>query len=289
MSQIERVWRNGLSLRAVGAAYFPKIAITWTLLVLEAFLTLLLPLAIGRSVDALYQQDHSGLIELGGLVFMLIVIGSARRFYDTRAYAAIQRDLSNSLVAREKAKNLPMSKTVARVNLLNELVSFLEESLPTLLLIGIMFVGILVVVFGIDMRVMGLCLVASLLVIAIYWLSGNAYMRLNKGQNDEYERQLDTLALHDMGRIDRHFRRLMRWRVRLSDLETINFSLVWVVLAVMLLGSIYFIVENVAISPGQKITTIMYVFDYIEVVVGLPIFYQEALRLKDITARLSSQ
>lgn len=165
-----------------GRSYFPKIAITWTLLVLEALLTLLLPLAIGRSVDALYQQDYSGLIELGGLVFMLIVIGSARRFYDTRAYSAIQRDLSNSLVAREKAKDLPLSKTVARVNLLNELVSFLEESLPTLLLIGIMFVGILVVVFGIDMRVMGLCLVASLIVIAIYWLSGNAICGSIKGR-----------------------------------------------------------------------------------------------------------
>lgn len=288
MSQIERVWRNGLSLRAVGAAYFPKVLITWTLLVLEALLTLLLPLCIGRSVDALNRQSFSGLIELGVLIVALIVIGSARRFYDTRAYSAIQRDLSNSLVAREKAKNLPMSKTVARVNLLGELVEFLEQSLPTLILTGIMFVGILVVVFGIDMRVMGLCFVTSILVVAIYWISGGTYLRLNKGQNDEYERQLDTLALQDVGKVDRHFRRLMRWRVRLSDLETVNFSLVWVVLAAMLLGSIYFIVDNSTISPGQKITTIMYVFDYIEVVVGLPIFYQEALRLKDITGRLSS-
>lgn len=288
MSQIERVWRDGLSLRAVGVAYFPKVAITWTLLVLEALLTLLLPLCIGRSVDALNRQSFSGLIELGVLIVALIIIGSARRLYDTRAYSAIQRDLSNSLVAREKAKNLPMSKTVARVNLLGELVEFLEQSLPTLILTGIMFVGILIVVFGIDMRVMGLCFVASILVVAIYWLSGGAYLRLNKGQNDEYERQLDTLGLQDVGKVDRHFRRLMRWRVRLSDLETVNFSLVWVVLAAMLLGSIYFIVDNSAISPGQKITTIMYVFDYIEVVVGLPIFYQEALRLKDITGRLSS-
>ncbi|AVX03220.1 hypothetical protein MXMO3_00687 [Maritalea myrionectae] len=288
MTHIERVWRNGLSLRAVGAAYFPKVLITWTLLVLEALLTLLLPLCIGRSVDALNRQSFSGLIELGVLIVALIVIGSARRFYDTRAYSAIQRDLSNSLVAREKAKNLPMSKTVARVNLLGALVEFLEQSLPTLILTGIMFVGILVVVFGIDMRVMGLCFVTSILVVAIYWISGGAYLRLNKGQNDEYERQLDTLALQDVGKVDRHFRRLMRWRVRLSDLETVNFSLVWVVLAAMLLGSIYFIVDNSTISPGQKITTIMYVFDYIEVVVGLPIFYQEALRLKDITGRLSS-
>ncbi|WP_027835066.1 ABC transporter six-transmembrane domain-containing protein [Maritalea myrionectae] len=288
MTHIERVWRNGLSLRAVGAAYFPKVLITWTLLVLEALLTLLLPLCIGRSVDALNRQSFSGLIELGVLIVALIVIGSARRFYDTRAYSAIQRDLSNSLVAREKAKNLPMSKTVARVNLLGELVEFLEQSLPTLILTGIMFVGILVVVFGIDMRVMGLCFVTFILVVAIYWISGGAYLRLNKGQNDEYERQLDTLALQDVGKVDRHFRRLMRWRVRLSDLETVNFSLVWVVLAAMLLGSIYFIVDNSTISPGQKITTIMYVFDYIEVVVGLPIFYQEALRLKDITGRLSS-
>jgi ABC-type multidrug transport system fused ATPase/permease subunit len=288
MSQIERVWRDGLSLRAVGVAYFPKVAITWTLLVLEALLTLLLPLCIGRSVDALNRQSFSGLVELGVLIVALIIIGSARRLYDTRAYSAIQRDLSNSLVAREKAKDLPMSKTVARVNLLGELVEFLEQSLPTLILTGIMFVGILVVVFGIDMRVMGLCFVASILVVAIYWLSGGAYLRLNKGQNDEYERQLDTLGLQDVGKVDRHFRRLMRWRVRLSDLETVNFSLVWVVLAAMLLGSIYFIVDNSAISSGQKITTIMYVFDYIEVVVGLPIFYQEALRLKDITGRLSS-
>lgn len=288
MSQIERVWRDGLSLRAVGFAYLSKIIITWTLLVLEALLTLLLPLCIGRSVDALNRQSFSGLIELGVLIVALIVIGSARRFYDTRAYSAIQRDLSNSLVAREKAKNLPMSKTVARVNLLGELVEFLEQSLPTLILTGIMFVGILIVVFGIDMRVMGLCFVASILVVSIYWLSGGAYLRLNKGQNDEYERQLDVLALQDVGKVDRHFRRLMRWRVRLSDLETVNFSLVWVVLAAMLLGSIYFIVDNSAISAGQKITTIMYVFDYIEVVVGLPIFYQEALRLKDITGRLSS-
>ncbi|TDQ67485.1 ABC transporter transmembrane protein [Maritalea mobilis] len=288
MSQIERVWRDGLSLRAVGFAYLSKIIITWTLLVLEALLTLLLPLCIGRSVDALNRQSFSGLIELGVLIVALIVIGSARRFYDTRAYSAIQRDLSNSLVAREKAKNLPMSKTVARVNLLGELVEFLEQSLPTLILTGIMFVGILIVVFGIDMRVMGLCFVASILVVSIYWLSGGAYLRLNKGQNDEYERQLDMLALQDVGKVDRHFRRLMRWRVRLSDLETVNFSLVWVVLAAMLLGSIYFIVDNGAISAGQKITTIMYVFDYIEVVVGLPIFYQEALRLKDITGRLSS-
>lgn len=288
MSQIERVWRDGLSLRAVGFAYLSKIIITWTLLVLEALLTLLLPLCIGRSVDALNRQSFSGLIELGVLIVALIVIGSARRFYDTRAYSAIQRDLSNSLVAREKAKNLPMSKTVARVNLLGELVEFLEQSLPTLILTGIMFVGILIVVFGIDMRVMGLCFVASILVVSIYWLSGGAYLRLNKGQNDEYERQLDMLALQDVGKVDRHFRRLMRWRVRLSDLETVNFSLVWVVLAAMLLGSIYFIVDNSAISAGQKITTIMYVFDYIEVVVGLPIFYQEALRLKDITGRLSS-
>lgn len=288
MSQIERVWRDGLSLRAVGYAYLSKIIITWTLLVLEALLTLLLPLCIGRSVDALNRQSFSGLIELGVLIVALIVIGSARRFYDTRAYSAIQRDLSNSLVAREKAKNLPMSKTVARVSLLGELVEFLEQSLPTLILTGIMFVGILIVVFGIDIRVMGLCFVASILVVSIYWLSGGAYLRLNKRQNDEYERQLDMLALQDVGKVDRHFRRLMRWRVRLSDLETVNFSLVWVVLAAMLLGSIYFIVDNSAISAGQKITTIMYVFDYIEVVVGLPIFYQEALRLKDITGRLSS-
>lgn len=288
MSKIERVWRNGLSLRAVGAVYYPKIILTWVLLIIEALLALLLPLGIGRAVDALNAQSISGLIELAILIVLLIVIGAGRRFYDTRAYSSIQRELSSGLVEREKAKGLALSKTIARVNLLSELVSFLENSLPTLILTGIMFVGILFVVFGIDMRVMLLCLLSSLGVILIYALSGNKYMRFNKGENDEYERQLDVLAKPDLAKVDRHFKRLMSWRVRLSDLETVNFSLVWFVLAALLIGSIYFIVENATITSGQKITTIMYVFDYVEVVVGLPIFYQEALRLKDITRRLSS-
>ena len=283
------LWANGISISKIGMAYKWRISVTWFLLIFEAALGLAFPLAIGFCVDQLMQGNQQGLYVLGGVIAAAAIVGSFRRFYDTRVYSAIYVELGDGLVAHETGKGAPVSKIAARTSLLRELVEFFENSAPELIASIIMFFGTLIVVATIDVGVMLICFVSSVLVIAVYAVSAKRIFTLNKGQNNELERHVQVLDARDGRKTHRHLKRLMRWNIRLSDLETINYGFVWVILGSMLIGSVYLIVVNPAISAGLKITSIMYVFDYIEVVVGLPLFFQEVVRLKEITQRLSER
>ena len=281
-------WQEGISLRAIASHYRGKVAITWLLLLIESLLALLFPLVIGYSVDDLLVDSFNGLYALVGLIVAVLIIGAARRFYDTRAYAAIYRDLGETMVAHKSEKGVATTSLTALVNLLQEIVEFFEHSAPELLGVIVSFVGVVIMLGLIDLNVMALCIVGSILVVLIYSFSSKRIYRYNVGMNDEFERQVDVLDDRRPRRVRLHLGRIMQWTIRLSDLETVNYSLGWLAMASVLAGSIYLIVENASISYGIKITSIMYVFEYIGVVMSLPLFYQQLVRLQEITARLSS-
>ena len=247
---------------------------------------LLFPLCIGRAVDGLLKQDYRGLIELGALCLAFLLTGAGRRFYDTRVYARVFRTIGGELIERETKSGAEISRVAARTGLLGEVVDFLENSLPELIEQIIGFVGILIILLLVDSRVFALCLAGACATIAVYALSEARIIRLNKGQNDELERQVDVLASRRPGRIDIHLRDLMRWRVKLSDLETLNFGLIWIALAGTLLGSIVTATTSGDKGIGAILSIIMYVFQFIEAIMAFPFFYQQWLRLREIGQRL---
>ncbi len=109
---------------------------------------------------------------------------------------------------------------------------------------------------------------------------------LNKGQNDEFEKQVEIISGQNSINLNRHFKSLMRWNIRLSDLETINFSFTWIALAGALVGSINIVASSGTSTFGHVITIVMYVFGYIESVMTFPLYYQQLIRLQDIAGRL---
>jgi len=57
-------------------------------------------------------------------------------------------------------------------------------------------------------------------IIAIYILTSKKSFRLNKSYNDQLEKQVDVLSEKDNHQIKSHFKSVMKWNIRLSDLET---------------------------------------------------------------------
>jgi len=281
------VWQNKVTLWRIFLNYRSKMAVTWLLLVLEAISILLIPLLIGLSVDGLVNSEYFGLYLLASLSFAVLIIGAGLRFYDTRIYARIFQDLAFTLFSHEKEHKSTTSVITARVNLLNEIIEFFENSLPMLLSNIISFVGVVIIVSTLDHYVMAICILASVLIVLIYVLTSHKFYDYNQNQNNEFEKQVTIFTEGKAERVKSHYAKLMIWNVKLSDLETINFSLVWLILGSLLIGSIFLIVNNGSASYGQKITAIMYIFQFIEVVMNFPIFYQQFVRLTEISHRLS--
>jgi len=276
LKAVASIWQGKVSLARIIQLFRLQVSITWGLLFIEACLLLLFPLAIGFSVDTLMEQQYTGLLSLGGLSLAVLLIGAGRRFYDTRTYAAIFQQLANSLVQHEKAKQAPTSQITARINLLYEVIEFLENTLPLLLINLIGFVSVILIISLIDS-------------IGIYAATRHKIFDYNQQQNDELEQQVTVLSCHRKRRVNVHFKRMMKWNIKLSDLETVNFSLAWMILGALLISSIVLIVENASISYGQKITSIMYVYHYIELVMSFPLIYQQYVRLQEISWRLSGE
>ena len=264
------------------------VGFTFALVVVEAAAFLLFPLVIGRAIDDLLADRLGGVVLLGGLGVATLVIGATRRWIDTRTYASIYETTATELATAERRRGTDVSIVTARTNLLTEFVEFLEESMPMIVNSVIGIVGTLVILSQIHLGVFAASLGLAALVGVVYAATGRRNLALTGGYNDELERQVGALASGATSDARRHFGELMRWNRRLSDLETINFSIIYLgVIALLVYGPIA-LVDGIDAEYGVVFAAIVYVLQYVEAVLEMPLFLQQLIRLREISTRLQA-
>jgi len=276
-----------ISVKSLIRRFWMKMSLTWFLVILEGMSLVAMPMVIGWAVDDLLNKSLTGVYQLAGLCLILLLVGSIRRFYDTRAYTKIYTSVSNGLVREEHKHATNLSKISARVNLFSEFIKFLENSIPGILQQLINLVGTMVIIFFIDVRVFFACIISALISMLIYIISGKKIFSLNKGGNDELEKQVDVIASKNKNSINEHFKKMMSWQIKLSDLETVNFALIWIFLSAAMLFTVITVSSSSSSTFGQIVSAVMYVFGFIESTMVFPLYYQQLVRLKEISGRLA--
>ena len=260
-----------------------RFALTLSLVVLEAAGWILFPLVIGRAIDSVLASSARGLYELGILGVVTMGIAVVRRLVDSRAYAGIYATLGEEMVGA--AEGTSTSTRTARLGMLREIVEFFENSLPELINSVLGLGGTMLIVATLNFPVFVGCLAAAAATVVLYALTGRLTTRYNQGLNDEHERQVDAVHSGDAARLGEHLRAMMRWNIRLSDLEAANFGINWVFMIALLVFAVGAAVQATA-EYGAIFALVMYVFQFMESMMMLPFFYQEWLRLREISGRL---
>ncbi|MEM8897629.1 MAG: ABC transporter six-transmembrane domain-containing protein [Bacteroidota bacterium] len=271
-----------MSLQKIFRRFRLRISLTFLLVLVEGLLAILFPLFIGYAINDTMDGTPKGMILLGALGVASLLFGSLRRFLDSRFYAHIFRELGQELGSEDAS---PLSEQTARLNMLGELVEFFENSIPQIVMSLIGLGGILFILAAIDLRIFLSCLILLLVVLGVYALSKRKTLQYNTGYNDTMEQQVNVLASRDQGQMKDHLAKLMKWNIKLSDLETVNFAIVWLLVIGLLILAISWAVQHGDI--GYVFALVMYVFQYTESVITLPYFYQQWLRLQEISGRLS--
>lgn len=264
-----------------------KILFTFALVTLEALTGILFPLLIGIAIDGLLEDSIDGVLYLSIAGVAALIVGSARRFYDTRIYSGIYCRITPEMIQNETNKDASVSRISARTGLLTEFVEFLENSMPEMITALISVVGILAIIATLNIDVFFACLSILGLIVFIYTITGKFNYKLNTKYNNQLEKQVDVLTARDSIAIKSFYQELMRWNVKLSDLETINYFVIWVgVIAVFIYTPITVIGAGI-LSYGLVFSIIMYVFNYAGSIVSFPLFIQQVIRLKEISVRLA--
>lgn len=253
------------------------------LVLIEAGLAILFPLFIGYAIDDAIKSNYQGAYLLAELGVASLIIGAGRRFYDSRFYAHIFEKLGVELSGQA---NLSASKKTARLNMMREILEFFENSVPELVgsLIGL--VGVLLIIASLNIEIFYYALGVLTFVFLIYALTRKKTIFFNYSYNEEIEHQVDVITKNDIPALKSHLKNLMKWNIKLSDLEMINFSAVWLVMMAFLVYSIILAVGEGVAQYGVIFALVMYLFQYIENVIMLPVFYQQWLRLAEISERL---
>lgn len=262
-----------------------RFSFTLALILAESFIGILLPLFIGYAVDGAIKNDLMPVYQLGGLGIALIIIGGFRRLFDSRFYGKLYLQISSKLM---KNNTNEVSVKTARLRMLSEITEFMENQIPELIQHSIGLVGVAVIILSLNLKIFLYALLASLLVMLAYWLSSKKITRYNSEYNDELETQVNHLNETWENGLKIHIQQLIKTNIKLSDLETINFSLSWIAMSIFLLLSIIVSVSDGITEYGALFALIMYVYQYIESVVSLPLYYQQWLRLKEIYGRINA-
>lgn len=276
-----------VSLKSIFLRFRWRISFTLSLVVIETLLELLYPLFIGWAINGLLENSYDGVILLAVLGVISVVMGSARRFYDTRIYAGIYQKITPEMVARERQRGQVTSTISARSHLLTEFVEFLENSLPEVIGAVVGLVGVMALVYTLNPQVFVACLMLLTLIMLLYMVTGGLNYRLNAGYNEELERQVVAIEQNNKSLLNRHYRLLMGWNIKLSDLETVNYFIIWTGVIALFLYTPVAAIGSGELNYGLVFSLMMYVFEFIERITNLPLYLQQMIRLKEISNRIS--
>ncbi|MEM9669620.1 MAG: ABC transporter six-transmembrane domain-containing protein [Pseudomonadota bacterium] len=274
-----------LSLRSIAKIYWRKIFITWSLTLFETILLVALPLLIGRSIDGLLNRDRTAFLTLIGAMGVLLIVGVARRAYDTRAYGSMRVALGEAVVGQ--ARERPLSSITARLDMSRELIDFLEIEAPVVLTACVQVIAAIAILFSFHSILAVSAGGAGLLALVVYSVSSSRFFKLNQGLNEQTEKQVSVLINSKEDHIRDHLLSLRRFEVRLSDTEAIVYGLIFAVLLTMLGGNLWFAATQINASPGQVFSIVTYSYEFIESAVTLPAALQSLTRISEITNRIN--
>ena len=263
-----------------------SILITFSLLSFENVIMVLTPFVLGLAIDGLIDGAYAPIIWLGVLLIVGIVIGTGRRLYDTRCYGRIYAELASENAANGWKEGRSISSLSARSEQIEEMVSFVEGELVESYNAVIKIAGALIMLALVDIRLLLGCVIAAILIGLVYVISHKRIYRFNRGLNDQHDKQVLALDTRSSAKTKSHFAKLVRWNIRLSDLEARNFALIDLVATMLILGSLWVAVDGVA-TPGSVFIILAYVLEFVEGSYLLPLAFQQFVRLNEIASRLT--
>ena len=264
-----------------------QFVLTYLLFGLEMTGSLLRPFFLGVAINDLMKGSYEGLITLTIVHLLYVIIGTVRHMLDTRTYSAIYTSLVTRFLSR-RIHGAEVSKLSAHSNLAKEVVDFLEFDLVYVFEAAFNIFGSLILLFFYDPSVVLLCLLILLPIIVVSYFYGKKMNRLNKLKNDELEQQVDIISSANHPAMQRHYKNLRTWQVRISDQEAWSFGFMEIMVLIVISASLL-ITNNVpgtTVLAGSLVGIYNYILKFVSGLDTIPYTVQRLSSLRDITKRI---
>lgn len=265
-----------------------RIALTYALTLTEDLLELSYPWATGVAINGVLDGHMEYAAPLIVAWAARSTIGLIRRMYDTRLYTQIYNHIVEMTILRQRRAGVPATRVAARSAMSREFVTFFEKDVATLVTTMVGIFGSLGMLLWYDLVIGGMmaCLFVPVFIV------NNSYVRksfaYNRELNNQLEEEVKSIETADPDVVKAHFSAVRVWRVKLSDAEAWNWSIIEVLSILLLVGVLVRITYMDEVSAGEIFAMIVYVWQFMENLDNVPELLQQLARLQDIRKRIES-
>lgn len=265
------------------------IAFTYSLSFLENLFELAYPWAIGIAINGLMTGQSDLIWPLVAIWLAHIGVGGFRQLYDTRLFSRLNARMARKTVRDQRQDGVAASEISARVEMIEELIEFLEGEMPVLLAMVVGLIGSLAFLAFYD-AVSGLVMLGLMIpIFIINAITGIRAYRNNVELNSEWEKQVQVISDHRPRRWQVHFGRMAKWRIRLSDLDVASWTFAEVFTLIAVVIVIYRAATGEGAMAGDVFAVLAYALRIEQNVDQVPAFVQQVGRLIDIRDRIRNE
>ena len=208
-----------------------------------------------------------------------------RMVFDTKIYTKIYNDLILKYLNREKAADI--SAKIARTELSNHIINFLENDVHYYIMAVITVFGSLSFIF-LENPLTGFVVLASIIPICLIVYS--LYSKIAQGTrvaHTHYEQKVSILTEGDDKKIDTFFKRRRKVLIYQSTIQGKNWTALSLTKGIFLILSIVvFTHSSVDLSQGQAVSMYAYINQFLISLMSIPVGVEMFTRLKDIVNRI---
>lgn len=275
------------STKAALSARYPKLAFTYGLNAIENSFELLYPFAIGFAINGLLADKPLTLVPLLLIWLAHTASGYFRQRFDTRLFTEIYAELAAKIAIDQREQGTTTSDIAARTDMVEELVEFMEEDIPALMMALFGLVGGAVMLFFYDWLA-GLIMSVVLLPAAlIYWRFGHRVQRLERRFNNRAEREVSVIHRGNSGSLRRHFLGLARWRVMVSDSEARSWSSLELISLLLFVAVLIRLTAIDSMLAGDIFAAVAYALSMLTAMDALPGIVSALGRMWDNVSRFN--
>jgi len=261
-----------------------KILLIYTYVFFTQVLYLVEPYVLGKAIDGLLAKDYTYILLLLGIFLVENVMIYKRMVYDTKVYVQVYNEIVADYLQRDKESD--SSSKIARTDLAQNFINFLENDLQYFIMALMSIIGSLYFIFiGSWMTglVVALCLLPTVLIVRIY------YKKIAQGTrvgHTHYEQKISIMTSAEETNVDTFFKRRKRVIIALSTLQGKHWASLNSVKSVFLVISVIIFSQNTGLTQGQAVSMYAYINQFLISLMSVPIGVETFTRIRDVLKRL---
>lgn len=245
------------------------------------------PFIIGKMIDGLLVKNYFWMYLFLAMEIIFVFFVYKRMVFDTKVYVKMYNELIFQYLDRDK--NSTTSEKLARTDLANNIINFLEWDVHYYIYSIITLVGTLFFIFIQHIPTGFIVLTCAIPVIFIVL---KFYKKIEQGTrvgNSHYEQKMTIMETEDNNKIETFFKRRAKIIIAQSTLQGKNWmSLNFTKTIFLILALVVFTSDTLNLSHGQAISIYSYITQFLASLMSIPVGMETFTRIKDVLKRIQT-